>query len=151
MVAGWDGMLPKWFTRISPRFGTPVRSIVVIVACSVAACLLATRFSVSAQEAYQLISVEASFLYDIYFAMMFLIPLVVGSRFGKPASLGLKIASACGLGVTLVHAGFCMYPIIDDPNPLLFAKKIALTAVAVNAVGIALYWQAGRATAKAGA
>src|SRR5262249_46285712 len=27
MVAGWDGLLPEWFTRLHPRFRTPVNSI----------------------------------------------------------------------------------------------------------------------------
>jgi amino acid transporter len=146
MVAGWDGILPEWFSRLSPRFGTPVRSIVLIVSVSVAACILATQFSSGAQEAFQLITVEAAFLYDIYFAMMFLIPLTVGSRFGKPAGVGLKIAAATGLLVTVIHAVFSMYPIIDIKNPIAFAEKIGFAAVAVNLAGGALYWQARRAT-----
>jgi amino acid transporter len=144
MVAGWDGILPEWFTRLSPRFGTPVRSIVIIVGVSVAACILATQFSSGAQEAFQLITVEAAFLYDIYFAMMFLIPLTVGSRFGKPAGLGLKIASATGLLVTVIHAVFSMYPIIDIKDPFAFAEKIGGAAIVVNLVGGLLYWQARR-------
>jgi amino acid transporter len=146
MVAGWDGILPEWFSRLSPRFGTPVRSIVIIVSVSVAACILATQFSSGAQEAFQLITVEAAFLYDIYFAMMFLIPLTVGSRFGKPAGPGLKIAAAMGLSVTVIHAVFSMYPIIDIRNPIAFAEKIGFAAVVVNVAGGALYWQARRAT-----
>ncbi len=143
MVAAWDGILPEWFTRLSPRFGTPVRSVAVIVGLSVVACALATYGS-NAQEAYQLITVEAAFLYDIYFGMMFLIPLTAGSRFGKPASPGLKVSAASGLFVTVLHAGFSLYPIIDDPNPWLFARKIVLTAVVINAAGLVLYWQARR-------
>jgi amino acid transporter len=143
MVAAWDGILPEWFTRLSPRFGTPVRSVAVIVGLSVVACALATYGS-NAQEAYQLITVEAAFLYDIYFGMMFLIPLTAGSRFGKPASPGLKVSAASGLLVTVLHAGFSLYPIIDDPNPWLFARKIVLTAVVINAAGLVLYWQARR-------
>lgn len=141
MVAGWDGILPEWFTRLSPRFGTPVRSILVIVGIAVIACTLAS-YNTSAQEAFQLLTVTAAFIYDIYFAMMFLIPLTVGKRFGKPASLGLKIAAASGLGVTLLHAFFSLYPIIDVPNPIRFAEKIISASVVINIVGLALYFSA---------
>jgi amino acid transporter len=145
LVAGWDGILPEWFTRLSPRFGTPVRSIAIIVLLSVTACVLATEFSSGAQEAFQLITVEAAFLYDVYFGMMFLIPLTSGDRFGRRAGWGLKIAAASGFAVTLLHAGFSLYPIIEDPNPWLFAKKIGFSAVLINLAGFGLYWQAGRA------
>jgi hypothetical protein len=86
MVAGWAGVLPEWFTRLDPRFGTPVRSIVVIVILAIIACSLAT-FGADAHEALQLINVTDAFLHDIYFGMMFLIPLVAGSRFGRRPSL----------------------------------------------------------------
>jgi amino acid transporter len=147
MVAGWDGILPEWFTRLSPRYGTPVRSIAVIVAFAVVACVLATQFSSGAQEAYQLLTVEASFLYDFYFGMMFLIPLTVGNRFGPAPSLGLKLAAATGLFVTSLHAVISSYPIIDIPHPLLFAAKIAGIGILLNLAGYALYRQAQRSIA----
>jgi amino acid transporter len=138
MVAGWDGILPEWFTRLSPRFGTPVRSIFVICALSIVFCTLAT-LGADAHEALQLINVTDTFLYDIYFGMMFLIPLVVGDRFGKRPSLLLKIASASGLAVTLLGAGLSVFPIIDVPNPLLFGVKIIASAAMVNLVGYLVY------------
>ena len=143
MVAGWDGILPEWFTRLSPRFGTPVRSIVIIVALSVVSCTLAT-LGANAQEAFQLINVTAAFLYDIYFGMMFAIPLFTGSRFGKPPGLGLRIAAATGLSVTILHAGFSLYPIIEVPHPGIFAVKIASAAFVVNLAGLVLYRQGRR-------
>ncbi len=144
MVAGWDRILPDWFTRLSPRFGTPVRSIVIIVALAFLACLLAT-YGASAQEAYQLITVTDAILYDIYFGMMFLIPLVVGSRFCKPPSLWLKGAALSGLLVTLLHTVLSVFPIIDVPNPVVFGIKVIVSAIFINLVGYAIYWQAGRA------
>ena len=34
MVAGWDSLLPAWFTRLHPRYRTPINSIVFIGACA---------------------------------------------------------------------------------------------------------------------
>ena len=36
MVAGWDGLLPKWFTRLHPTFKTPTNSILFVGALTVA-------------------------------------------------------------------------------------------------------------------
>ena len=36
MVAGWDGLLPKWFTRLHPRYLTPVNSILFVGALTLA-------------------------------------------------------------------------------------------------------------------
>ncbi len=143
MVAGWDRILPAWFTRLHPRFGTPVRSIVVIVALSVVACTLAT-WGADAQEALQIINNVCIVLYNIYFAMMFLIPLTVGSRFGTPPSLGLKLASLSGLLVTIIATVFSVFPIIDVPSPFRFGVKIIAATLVVNLAGALIYWQSSR-------
>ncbi len=148
MVAGWDGVLPPWFTRLSPRYGTPVRSIVIIVVLALAAALAAT-YGASAQEALQIINNVAIVVYNIYFGMMFLIPLVVGSRFGKPLSLGLKLASGVGLAVTILATGFSVFPIIDVPSPFLFGAKIIGATLVLNLGGALLYWQSRRSTRRA--
>ena len=36
MVAGWDGLLPQWFTRVHRRYETPVNSIVFVGAARLA-------------------------------------------------------------------------------------------------------------------
>src|SRR5262249_56186510 len=35
MVAGWDHLLPVWFTRLHPRFKTPLNSILFVGAMTV--------------------------------------------------------------------------------------------------------------------
>lgn len=140
MVAGWDKILPDWFTELSPRFGTPVRSILIIVGLAFLACILAT-YGASAQEAYQLITVTDAFLYDIYFGMMFAIPLVVGSRFGKRPSLLLRCAALSGLLTTILHGVLSIFPIINVPHPVLFGVKILAASIGINGVGYFIYRQ----------
>jgi amino acid transporter len=146
MVAGWDGILPEWFTRLSPRYNTPVRSIVVIVVLAVIACTLA-NLGTGAQEAYQLLTNAAADLYDIYFGMMFLIPLFAGSRFGHPPSLGLRIACGIGFLVTVLHFLFSPFAIIPVPHPLIFGAKLLGTTIIFNLVGAAIYWWSRRSIA----
>ena len=73
--------------------------------------------------------------------MMFLIPLCTGNRFGKRAGWTLKLASLSGLCVTVLAAGFSLFPVIDVPNRVLFGVKVIAATVAVNLVGAFVYWQ----------
>ncbi len=40
MVAGWDHLMPRWFTRLHPRYKTPVNSIIFVGAVTVVLGLL---------------------------------------------------------------------------------------------------------------
>ena len=76
--------------------------------------------------------------------MMFLIPLVVGARFGKPPSGWIKLAALSGFLVTGLSAALSVFPIIDVPHPIAFGLKILATMLVVNLVGVVIYWQARR-------
>lgn len=139
MVAGWDGLLPAWFTRLSPRFGTPVRSIAVIVVLAILAGVLASS-GAAKQEAYQLLVASANISYAVYYGMMLLIPIVVGSRFGTRAGWGLKIACLSAFLVTLLATAMNVRPIVEVPHPVIFGLKVVGAAVLVNLVGVAMYF-----------
>jgi amino acid transporter len=143
MVAGWDKMIPAWFTRLDPRWKTPTRSLGVIVALSIVMGLLAT-YGTGAQEAYQLVSSANNIFYGVYYLMMFAIPLVVGDRFGVRAGLWLKLASVSGLMVTLLAMGFNLLPIVDVASKWTFASKVMGTSLVLNAIGMAIYWNGTR-------
>jgi amino acid transporter len=143
MVAGWDKMIPAWFTRLDPRWKTPTRSLGVIVALSIVMGLLAT-YGTGAQEAYQLISSTNNVFYGVYYLMMFAVPLVVGDRFGVHAGFWLKVASVSGLTVTLLAMGFNLLPIVDVASKWAFAFKVLGTSLLLNAIGAAIYWNGTR-------
>ncbi|MGA1983214.1 MAG: APC family permease [Acidobacteriaceae bacterium] len=143
MVAGWDKMIPAWFTRLDPRWKTPTRSIGVIVALSIVMGLLAT-YGTGAQEAFQLLSSANNIFYGVYYLMMFAVPLVVGDRFGARAGFWLKVASVSGLAVTLLAMGFNLLPIVDVTSRWMFAAKVMGTSLLLNAVGVAIYWNGTR-------
>ncbi len=143
LVAGWDHLIPAWFTRLHPKYRTPTNSLCVIVVLSILMCFFAST-GTSAQEAFQLIAVSANIGYGIYYLLMFAVPLVAGSRFGEPAGGLLKLACCCGIGVTLLSIAFSLVPVVDVKSPWLFALKVSLTALAVNAIGGAIYWRGSR-------
>jgi amino acid transporter len=144
MVAAWDHLIPAWFTRLHPKYRTPTRSIGVIVTLAVLMCFLASA-GTSAQEAFQLISVSGNISYAIYYLLMFAVPLVVGSRFGKRPGWLLKIACCCGISVTLLSIAFSLVPVVAVASAWTFALKVTLTAMAANLVGAGIYWRGNRA------
>jgi amino acid transporter len=143
MVAGWDHLIPAWFTRLHPKYRTPTRSLAVIVTLAILMCFFASA-GASAQEAFQLIAVSANIGYAIYYLLMFAVPFVAGSRFGRPAGLLLKLACCCGISVTLLSVVFSLVPVVEVASPWLFAIKIVLTALAVNLAGAAIYYRGSR-------
>lgn len=143
MVAGWDRLIPAWFTRLDPRWKTPTRSIAVIVALAIGLGLLAT-YGTGAQEAFQVINSVANVGYGIYYLMMFAIPLVVGDKFGPRAGFWLRAAAISGILVTAISTAFLLLPIVDVPSKWLFAAKVAGTGLVLNLVGLAVYWNGTR-------
>jgi len=138
MVAGWDRMVPEWFTRLDPRWKTPTRSIAVIVVCSIVLGLLGLA-GTGVQEALQVLNSSGNIFYGVYYLMMFAIPLVVGNRFAVRAGFWLKVSAISGLAVSALAMFFNLLPIVDVANKWLFAAKVGGTSVVLNLVGLAIY------------
>jgi amino acid transporter len=145
MVAGWDNLLPDWFTRLHPRFRTPVNSILFVglVALAFGAAGIA---GASEQEAFQLLDNAAGIFYGLTYLVMFAIPLV-GLRGEKPR-LWLRVAAASGFSVTALYVVLSVFPIIDVPSWQSFATKISTVVVGLNLAGMALYAAAKRRQTK---
>ncbi len=137
MVAGWDYLLPVWFSRLHPRYKTPINSIIFVGTVTLVIAI-ASQIGAGIQEAFQLVDNAANVFYGIVYLMMFAIPLVgvVGVRTG---SIWLRLAAIGGALVSLSAIFFTVYPIIDVPSPLIFGAKIAAVTVAANAVGVTIY------------
>jgi amino acid transporter len=137
MVAGWDHLMPKWFTKLHPKYRTPAHSIFFVGAMT-----LAFSFSgivgVGSQEAMQLFNNSAGIYYAIAYLALFALP-IVGN-----ASIGVKIASASGLAMTLLYIALSIFPIIDVASRATFTAKISSAVILGNLAGIAIYAVAER-------
>jgi amino acid transporter len=138
MVAGWDRLLPSWFSRLHSKFKTPINSVIFVSALTVTIAI-ASQIGAGIQEAFQLVDNASNVFYGIVYATLFGIPLVGATAVRTGAGVWLRVAAFCGLVVSLLAIFFTVYPIIDVPSPLTFAAKIiAVTAIA-NAIGVAIY------------
>jgi len=138
MVAGWDRLLPAWFSRLHPKYKTPINSILFVGVVTLVLGLLSLT-GVRAQEAFQLIDNAGGVFYALTYLVLFAIPLFGMKALGAKAPLWLKIACASGFIVTLVYIRFAIVPITDVESPLSFALKIAVTVLLANVVGVAIY------------
>jgi amino acid transporter len=138
MTAGWDHLIPEWFSRLHPRHRTPVNSIYVTGAV-VAALLVLGSAGVRAVEAFGVLNDASSEFYALAYLAMFLIPLC-GER-GVRERLPRWVPGVCLAGVAAVAFVLVLnaYPFVDVQRPGLFAVKIIGTAVLVNALGLGFY------------
>ncbi len=148
MVAGWDRLLPSWFSRLHAKYKTPINSIVFVGALTL---LLAVTSQVGAgiQEAFQLVDNAANVFYGIAYGVMFAIPLFGARAIRAHAGVLLRIAAFCGLAVSLLAIFFTVYPIIDVPSPLIFGAKIIAVTLICNAIGAAIFLAARNASSRA--
>jgi glutamate:GABA antiporter len=142
MVAGWDNLLPAWFTRLHAKYKTPVNSILFVGAFALGFGLLGI-VGVGMQEAFQLLDNAATIFYATAYVILFAIPLFAAARIGLRAPLWLRVAAASGMLVSLLGIALTIVPIVEVKSSLSFAVKLIAVTILINLVGAALY-TAGR-------
>jgi amino acid transporter len=138
MVAGWDRLLPDWFSRLHPRYKTPINSIFFVGAVTLVIAI-ASQIGAGIQEAFQLVDNAANVFYGIVYLILFAIPIAGASAVRRSARLWLRLAAVCGFGVSLLAIFFTVYPIINVPSTFIFATKIILVTVIANAIGATIF------------
>jgi amino acid transporter len=138
MVAGWDGLLPAWFSELHPRFRTPVRSLGI----AVAACVLlgaASLIQVGEQEANQILVGAGMACCGMYYLTMFAVIARGKWKPGGHAPLWLRYAVCAAAGVTVLAVVLNVVPIVDVAHPIVFGVKVAATLAAINVAGVWVY------------
>ena len=112
MVAGWDHLLPRWFTPLHPKYRTPINSILFMAGVALVASL-AVLIGVGSQESFALLQTWGWTCYGLAYLAMFAIPLFSAKDKGLRPGYWLRIGSASGLLVTLLFVTLSVVPIID--------------------------------------
>jgi amino acid transporter len=138
MVAGWDRLIPTWFSKLHPRFRTPVNSILFIGVFAIVFSAVST-INVGEQEAFQLLGNVAGILYGFSYLVLFAVPLVGLARTGQRAPMWIRIISAAGFATTALYVVLSVIPIVTVESRLAFAVKVGGTVLATVVIGIVMY------------
>jgi amino acid transporter len=136
MVAGWDGFVPAWFTRLHERYRTPANSIVFVGAVTLVFSV-AGQIGVGKQEAFQLLWNASGIFYALTYLVMFAIP-IVGIRSLRPP-MWVVVAAISGFLTTLAFVVLSVLPIVQVQSRAVFAMKISAVVLVANAIGLATY------------
>jgi glutamate:GABA antiporter len=143
MVAGWDRLLPDWFTRLHARHRTPVNSTLFVGAATLGLGL-AGLIGVGKQEAFQLLWNSSGVFYALTYVAMFAVPLL-GLRDLRPGPPPwLKACCLSGLLMTLLYVAVAIVPLVEVRSRAVFALKISGLVGLTNLLGLALYLGARR-------
>ncbi len=143
MVAGWDDLLPNWFTKLHARYKTPVNSILFVGGATLALGVVGL-IGVGKQEAFQLLWNASGVFYALTYLTMFAIPLVGLRGMNLRLPLWLKAVSLSGFLMTLLYVGLSVAPIIQVESRTIFALKISGLIVIANVIGLTIFLIVGR-------
>jgi amino acid transporter len=143
MVAGWDGLLPAWWSELHPTLRTPTKAIAAVTVSMVllgALCL----WGAGNEEAVE-VAVGAGFgAFCITYVLLFAV-ILFGFRSGAiRAGLGLRLGALAAFLVSLCALIFEVVPLGAVADSSVFALKVAGTICAANALGAYLYWRGSR-------
>jgi amino acid transporter len=138
MVAGWDHLVPEWFSRLHPRYKTPTNSVLFLGAATLMVAV-AALIGVGPDESYELLLTWSFTFYGIAYLALFAIPIFSPRSRGLRPRLWIRIAAASGLLVTLLFVALSIFPIIDVDSSWLYSLKIAGVVLGANLLGWMLY------------
>jgi amino acid transporter len=138
MAAGWDHLIPAWFTRLHPRYRTPINSV-AFTCVLVLLLLILGNIGVHTQEAFQVLSNAAITHYELSYLAMFAIPLIGAKALRTRLPRWLRWTSITGFGATLFSFIISAYPFVDVVNSRAYAAKILGTTLLSNVIGYTFY------------
>lgn len=145
MVAGWDGILPAWWSELHPRYRTPSKAIGAVT-LSVAGMGAASLWGAGNQEAVQALEAAGVGSYCVMYLLLFA-QVVFGFRAGGRArivwrpGIGVRLGALTAFLVVSVSLVFQLIPIGEVQSPAVFAAKVGLAICTANGLGALLYWR----------
>ena len=146
MVAGWDHLLPEWFTRLHKTYKTPVNSVLILGGATLAGSA-AALIGVGPQEAYELLLTWGFTFYALAYLALFAIPFLSPKHRGLRPRWGLQLAAVSGFLMTLLYVVLSIFPIIDVEASWSYSLKIAAVVLGANLLGWIIY-RAGQRKAR---
>jgi glutamate:GABA antiporter len=145
MCAGWDHLLPKWFTRLHPKYRTPVNSILFLGGVTFVAST-AVLIGVGDQEAFELLQIWGFTFYAIAYLALFAIPMFSFKNRSLRGPLWMRALAASGFLLTLLFVILSVFPIIPVASQSAYTVKTIMVLGVANLVGLLLYFLRPRAS-----
>jgi amino acid transporter len=139
MVAGWDHLLPAWFTRLHPKYRTPVNSVLFLGAITLFTGL-AALIGVRELEAFSMLQIWSFTFYGLAYLALFAIPLFAKRESKLRSGPLLRVAAASGLTLTLLFVALSILPVVDVVNPVRYAAKTVAVLAGANCIALALFY-----------
>ncbi len=139
MCAGWDHLLPAWFTRLHPKYRTPVNSILFLGGVTMTASA-AVLIGVGHQEAFELLQIWGFTFYAIAYLALFAIPLFASKNASLRGPLWMKLLAVSGSLLTLLFVVLSVFPIIPVASQSAYTSKTIAVLTAANLTGLGLYF-----------
>jgi amino acid transporter len=138
LVAGWDHLLPSWFTPLHPKYRTPVNSILFMGGVALAASV-AVLIGAGNQESFTLLQTWAWSFYGLAYLVKFAIPLISSKDKGLRPGLWLQFAAASGFLVTLLFVVLSVLPVIPVASLWKYSLKVILVVLGADLLGWMIY------------
>jgi glutamate:GABA antiporter len=143
MVAGWDGLLPAWWSELHPKFRTPSKAIAV-AASSMLFFGLLNSIGAKSQEAVEVgLTMGAASLAIMYIVLFGAVAFGFRTTSWRPKA-ALRFAAIAAFLVSAVALVFQVIPLGEVTSRGLYALRIIAALCAINGLGAFLYWRGAR-------
>jgi len=149
MVAGWDRLLPNWFSVLHAKYRTPVNSILFMGGVALAAST-AVLIGARSQEAFALLQIWSWTFYGLAYLALFSIPLFAAKDKGLRPRFWMRAGAATAFAVTLLFVLLSVLPVVSVASVWMYSLKIAVVVLAANFAGWMIYRAGGRAAHTSG-
>ena len=138
LVAGWDHLLPHWFSVLHQKYRTPVNSILFMGGAALAASV-AVLIGARNQESFALLQIWSWTFYGFAYLVLFAIPLFSAKEKGIRPGTWLRAGAGAAFGVTLLFVLLSVLPVVPVASVWKYSLTIALVVLGANFLGWAIY------------
>jgi amino acid transporter len=138
MAAGWDHLIPEWFSRLNPRYKTPTNSVLV-ASVLIAAFVVLASAGKHAAETFNMLNNAGSQFYVLAYLVMFAIPILGFKLFTHRIPIWVVVLSSIGFLVMVFTFFLNAYPFDGTDAPIPFAIKLLGLTALINLAGYAFY------------
>lgn len=147
MVAGWDGLLPAWWSKLHPRYRTPSRAIGIVVLVMLVLSIF-SLIGAGNEEALQVAIAASGGGLAVMYSVLFGTTLFGFRSRGISLGAGVRLTAVPALVVASVSFFLEAFPIGAVANVKIFGIKVVISIICANALGAYLYWSGARRAAR---